>query len=184
MENLPLQPNECVILQSTSVLHRGFCMTFSAELILTNLNVFSVKRGMRRKIKDLRKYPLNQLKKMDGIPQILQGKNPRNGASELHIVFNDSQEAFEFQSNSKKQIKQWIDEVYKVFGVEEEIAKKATGSFFNKLKSGINSVKSIFTEEKHTVNITTKCIGCMAPLTGKKGELVKCKYCDTKQTLK
>ncbi len=184
MENLPLQPNECVILQSTSVLHRGFCMTFSAELILTNLNVFSVKRGMRRKIKDLRKYPLNQLKKMDGIPQILQGKNPRNGASELHIVFNDSQEAFEFQSNNKRQIKQWIDEVYKVFGVEEEIAKKATGSFFNKLKSGIDSVKSIFTEEKHTVNITTKCIGCMAPLTGKEGELVKCKYCDTKQTLK
>ena len=123
------------------------------------------------------------MKKLNGIPQILQGKNPSNGVNQLHMVFADSQEAFEFSSNNKKQIKQWIDEVYKVLGVEEDKARNATGSFFTKLKSGIGSIKNIFTEEKCAVNITTKCIGCMAPITGKKGDVAKCKYCDTKQTL-
>ncbi|MCC8140802.1 MAG: hypothetical protein LIO67_10995 [Lachnospiraceae bacterium] len=32
-------------------------------------------------------------------------------------------------------------------------------------------------------NVTKKCIGCMAPLSGKKGDYIICKYCDTEQTL-
>lgn len=29
----------------------------------------------------------------------------------------------------------------------------------------------------------TRCIGCKAPITGKKGAVAICKYCDTEQTL-
>ncbi len=32
-------------------------------------------------------------------------------------------------------------------------------------------------------NVTRKCIGCMAPITGVQGSKAQCKYCDTEQTL-
>ena len=184
MKELQLQSNEGIILQSTAVMHKGVCHGFTCELILTNLNVFSIKRGAFEKIKEMRKYPLNQLKKLNGVPQIRMGKNPRNAAPQLQMIFVGSQEIFEFRDKGKKQINQWIEEVNKALGAGNDLSNnEQKESFFGKIKGGIKSIKNIFTSNAESINITIKCIGCMAPITGEKGEIAKCKYCDTKQTL-
>ncbi len=43
------------------------------------------------------------------------------------------------------------------------------------------AVRSIAAPEKKRV--TVRCFACRAPLTGEVGEVVKCRYCDTEQTI-
>ena len=60
------------------------------------------------------------------------------------------------------------------------------GAAKNKLDSINESIMESRKEAlmpKEPAKVTTKCIGCMAPLSGYQGQFVCCKYCDTEQTL-
>ena len=195
MAGLNLASNEGIILQSTSVMSGSVWAAYTDELILTNLNVILIKRGMFGNKKNEQRFPISQIKKVNGKPQVMIGSNSLNGADQLHITFMHGVEWFEFQSDGKEEITKWIKAVYELlnytpdnlptYGNEEEL-----GVITSTLKKGVDSIKNIFgikskNEETSTVNSVVKnvkCSVCKAPLTGKPGQVVKCIYCDTKHT--
>lgn len=195
MVNLNLQQNEAIIIHSTGVLHGGFMSAYTDELVLTNLNVIYINKGMLGKVKNIQKFPLNQIKIINGQPQVMMGKNSQNSRPQVQIFFKNGQEAFEFQSSPKREISNWINNITKVLtgdtaqisnsknimaipGAEQvaETVKDTIGAFKDTFGIGNKKIKS-------TQSITGKCIGCMAPISGTQGQMIRCKYCDTNQTV-
>lgn len=209
---LNLAPNESIVLKEACVAHGGVMAIYTDELILTNLNVICINKGMFGNTKNVFYYPLNQLKQYNGKAQAISGKLS-NGTDALELYFVNGVETFNFQSDNKKNIKKWIkaisdtvgcnngytldkfeetdDEVDpdSIAGAINEIGKqfKEVGEEFRQALGFKSKKKSenVQTKEKHIEPsvVNKKCISCSAPLVGKQGQLVHCKYCDTDQIL-
>ncbi len=202
-----LMPNESVLLQETGVAHGGLiAAAFTDELLLTNLNIVCINKGMFGNTKNVFQYPLNQITIYNDKPQVKMGKLS-NGTPTLDVYFkNGGCEKFSFSLNGRRIINNWINEIYKLFGVEESENDFNKGydpnSFVGAIMGVGDQVKDVGSEvlgalgfnpakKKTQANIGTngpekiskKCVSCSAPLVGYKGKIVKCKYCDTEQTL-
>ncbi|WP_416143786.1 PH domain-containing protein [Planococcus koreensis] len=79
MVKVNLMPNESIILKSKNVMHGGLMANYTDELILTNQNIIHVKKGVFGNTKNVKKYPLNQIKIFNGKSQAILGKQ-RNGS--------------------------------------------------------------------------------------------------------
>ena len=191
MSNLNLQSNETVLLKKDGVCHGKELV----ELYLTNLNIIYVLKGIFGNAKKIQKLPLNQVKIVNGRAQVFLGNYSKYERLQLQIYFINGVEVFEFLNNDKKEISMWINNISQILtgeasqdtsvknimaipGTEHiaEAMKDTIGMFRDKL--GINNKGNQKPE-----NATIKCIGCMAPLSGIKGQTVRCKYCDTDNTL-
>lgn len=193
MAEYNLLQNESVIMRNDSVFHPvGKKIGELGELVLTNLNLIYVKKGFFGGVKEILKFPLNQIKKFDDKPQIILGKS-ENGYHQIEICFFNSQEYFAFNTFGKKEALKWLDKIW-------ELLTGHLADIDENERSYIPSVIEIADTIKNTVssftgalgvkpdhnkkeNITIKCISCRATLSGTKGQIVKCKYCDTEQTL-
>jgi len=198
MVNYNLEPNESIVIQSTGVrCEGGGLMTwYTDELILTNMNIIHVSKGMFGNTKRVQKYPLNQVKIINGETQAIMGKSS-NGMSDLQIYFVNGQLAFRFQSSDNKEIVKYVNEISKVLigkeslrsSVVNQFAIPGAGIVAETLKDTINVFKGTFGIKSKSkaadepVKVTKKCIGCMTPLTGTKDQSIRCRYCDTDQIL-
>ena len=54
-----LQPHEVVLLKDESVMHGGFWSAYTDELMLTNLNLVLIKKGMFGNSKGVLTFPVN-----------------------------------------------------------------------------------------------------------------------------
>ena len=59
-------------------------------------------------------------------------------------------------------------------------AIKGTLDVFAKTFTG----KTMDSQENTEEQVTVKCIGCRAPISGRSGMTILCRYCDSTQTLK
>lgn len=193
MVDLGLQSNEGIIIQSSGVRNVREKRTYEDSLILTNINIIYINKGLFGKVKGINKYPLNQIKIVDGQAQVIIGNGNIGTVPQLQIFFKQGQEAFEFQSG-KKEILKWVNEISVLLTGVPSPSSNKVGMFIpgseelaNTMKNTVGVFKDVLGAKKSinsaSENVTTKCIGCMAPITGRKGETVKCKYCDTSQTL-
>ena len=200
-----LLPNEYVILTETSVAHGATPSNYSSELMLTNLNIVCTDKGMFGNIKNIFQYPVAQIRRYNGKPQTIMGKHT-NGTSCMEVFFvNGRSESFSFYSSNKSTINKWIKEIDRLVNggsqdeeeIEEDVdpdsfagAVKEIGSHFKEAGQeflGSLGFKTGRKKEPQTehgpVKVSKKCISCSAPLVGYKDRVVKCKYCDTEQTL-
>ncbi|MDK7337204.1 hypothetical protein [Pauljensenia sp. UMB0895] len=202
-----LMPNEAVILKEVSVAHGGVRAVYTDELMLTNLNIVCTNKGMLGNTKNILQYPLSQIKKYNGRPQVIMGKLS-NGMPCLEVYFiNGGKESFKFQSGNKKKINQWIKAIGELVGGEsvdqstdidtndydgEDTlvgAFKEVGEQFKDVGTeilgslGFRLGKKMSAPNQGVERISKKCVSCSAPLVGNKGQTVKCKYCDTEQSL-
>ncbi len=182
-----LQPNEGIILQSINVKCVGESDS-SDELILTNLNIIYIDRGVfSKKIKKVQYFPLNKLKKVNGKVQVIAGKSGVDGTLQLQFFFIDGYKAFAFSSKAKKEIAKWIKYVNSIVtGEDVAVDSEHTSSIAGKVARGLKDTVGSFTGVLFTKNnkkIISKCAGCGAPLEGLKGTTVKCKNCDNKQLM-
>ena len=193
MAGIKLASNEGIIIQSAAVMSGSVWAAYTDELILTNLNVILVKRGMFGNKKSEKRFPVSQIKRINGKPQAILGPNSLNGADQLHITFMHGVEWFEFQSGGAEEINRWIKAIYELFHCTPELPpiveeEPEVGVIESTLKKGVDSIKRIFgVKPKSTSSpvassepLNIRCPGCKAPLTGKPGEVVQCPYCDTK----
>lgn len=183
MNDYDLRPNESVILKNSNVLHRGgvgsivgtIAGTYVDELILTNWNLIYVNKSMWGSVKDIQKFPVSKIKTLNGAAQAILNK--QNGRLQLQIFFADGQETFEFQYHPKREITKWIHEINMVISQlpfqTEEFWENDGRDSDGALEEGVAGYGMV----------TGKCIGCRAPLSGVKGQRVRCKYCDTEQNL-
>ncbi len=202
-----LMANESIILQANNVGRDG-AMLQTDDLVLTNHRLICVSKGVFGNVKDTFDYPLNQIKMINDQPQVFIGSH-RGGhpVLEIHMITGVI-EKFLFQSPTKKNVEKWVDSISGlILGEDIEIGKDTVvGSLHGSIKDiqeqiremtgmagGVSGLKDMFfgkakNDSTNSVNkspkkITRKCISCHAPLNGYEGKSVKCKYCDTEQSL-
>ena len=202
MAKYQLQSNEGVVLQETGICYEPnkLSTAYTDELILTNLNLIHVRKGIFMGTKGVRYIPLNQVKVIGGKCQVLVGK-AQNGHAILQIYTQQGTEEFAFQIKAKKKAGIWANEISRlVTGRDSENALESQDApeydfedtVIGQLKDAFGEVGAAFgigfgksgQQQKSSVErVSTKCSGCHAPITGVKGKAAVCKYCDTEQVL-
>lgn len=199
MDGYNLEPGEFVILQEPSAtLFDGSSEEPLDEVVLTNrclILVNTTSQGLFKRARYLKRCPLKELSTFDDSPQIMVVKY-RNDYR-LQVVFRDEAVTLRFPANPKRTAERWEEAVRNVvLGNYADVraddylppeitnfvdgAKGAFGALFvGGKKANPNTQQG----QKRQAQITIRCMGCHAPLTGRSGAAVTCPYCDTKQTL-
>lgn len=199
MDDYNLEPGEFVVMQEASVtLLQGRNDEPLDELVLTNRHLILVNtasQGLFKRTRYLKRCPLSSIVgTRDGDPQVLVSKY-RNDYR-LQVVFNDEAISLRFPSNPKRTAERWTESVRSaalgdLSNIKTEdylppevanlvdTAKGAFGAIF--ADSGRHTEQAA--ESKRGSSVTTRCVGCHAPLFGRAGSTVTCPYCDTQQTL-
>ena len=199
MPKLRLLSNEVIILKEINVAHGGVMSVNNDDLILTNLNLIYIDKGILGNQKEILYFPLNTLKTYNGIPQIQIG-HLSTGKSTLDFYYANGMEVFHFENPSDSSYKKWIEAVKDIFKKNDNNVNNNTYTDYKKSQftQEIGTLKDDYKnmgkeligayafkplDSSYTNAASQKCVSCSAPLSGKKGELVKCKYCDTEQVL-
>ncbi len=183
MANYSLAPNEGIIIQYDKVYHNRK----DSEIVLTNQNLICVEtnNGLFKTTHNVLKFPTNQIKVVNGQAQVFAFKN--NSSWVLQVLFKNGTEKFEFpcdlfeQFKKKQEVDKWVEQISLLL-----TGKSADNISDTSLMGGLKNVfgaVGINLKSKQPQNITAKCIGCMAPISGQQGQTVCCRYCDTEQTL-
>jgi len=183
-----LQPNEVVILKEERVMHGGALAVYTDQLILTNLNIVLVKKGLFGNAKGVRIFPVGHVKVYNGQAQAVIGK-AANGTAVLEVYFLDGQERFSFQSGGKKKLSEWVVRINEVVTGESQQLQPGMAVPGAELVAGVlKDTIGVFTSRlgsKSTapVKVAGKCTACAAPLAGPQGQTVTCTYCGSTQQL-
>jgi hypothetical protein len=185
-----LQPNEVVLLKDESVMHGGYLSNYTDELILTNLNLVLVKKGMFGGSKGILAFPISQIKVYNEQAQALIGKAP-NQTSLLEVYFLNGHEKFSFQHGGKRKINEWIAQINQVVTGKDAPAQQSSGMAIpgaemvaSVMKDTLGVFKSKFGNNSGApVKVAGKCQSCGAPATGFQGQAITCEYCGSTQTL-
>lgn len=187
MANYNLHPNEVVVLKEARVNHGGMFAAYTDDLILTNLNLLLIKKGMFGK--GVHTFPVGQIKVHNGQAQAVLGK-ASNGYPQLEVYFLNGQENFRFQSGGKKNILQWVAKIGEVVTGERASEKIGTGLALpgadyvaGALKDTFDVFKGRFGSQSKIEKVASKCSACGAPISGTRGQLSVCEYCQTAQQL-
>lgn len=183
MANYSLAPNEGIIIQYDGVYHNRK----RSEIVLTNQNLICVETnsGMFKTTYNVLKFPVNQIKVVNGQAQASVIKDGDDWV--LQILFKNGTEKFEFSCDfferlkKKQEANKWVEQISLLLTGKSAI-NITDASLMGGLKNVLGSV-GINVKTKQPENVTTKCIGCMAPISGQQGQTVCCRYCDTEQTL-
>ena len=206
--NLNLMPNEAVILKEVRVARSGTMGLYTDELILTNLTLVCVNKNIFGNVKNVIRHPLNQIKVFNGNPQAIVGKKT-NGDTALEVYFLNGVETVTFQTGSKKKAKKWAEAIVSaicgqsgesvgttnsdkdydpstVVGAFKEIRdefKEVGVELMGELGFKRRKKKDKGSSTSISEKVGKKCMSCSASLIGIRGQVVKCRYCDTSQTL-
>lgn len=198
MAKIDLLPNEGILKQDSSIVHdRGGVFDAAGdELILTNLALLVVHKGTFGKVKNVQRFPLDQVRVVDGRPQVHPGASSEE-MLQLQVCFTHGIESFTLgepdggfddpelslrglllsasgkaKKNEEKQyVASWCDAISgAVLGKPYE---EDCSSQYGEAKRGSASA----------AHATNRCIGCRAPVSGVQGQRVVCSYCDTEQVI-
>ena len=158
--------------------------SYSDELILTNLNIIYVKKGIFGKIKNIEKFSIKEIKIYEGKAQCFLGKQT-NGFPSLEIYFFDKQESFGFRK--KTEVMKWVKSINELLCENADVsamgqfALPGTEILTETIKDTISSFKGILEKKE---KVSANCISCGASISGYKGKQVQCSYCNTYQKMK
>ncbi len=181
-----LDYDEAVILKSSDVFFNGNRIT----LILTNQNIVHINSAkFFSGDKEAYKFPLLDLKELNGKPNIRIGRSER-GKKQLELYFQRHEKAYSFHGSPNE--KKWAAEIEKAYksAIEKKKtemtgSKKRIGNIFTPVKDTFENAKNTITSKTaKSKNITIKCPECGAELVGQKGDQVVCSYCDSQVTIK
>ncbi len=183
MSNYSLAPNEGIILQCDGVNHDHKC----SELVLTNQNLICVETNsglFKKTTYNVIKFPIRQIKVVNGQVQAFASKD-----GNLQIFFFNGEEIFLLPNQKplkgflqgKSTADEWVEQINLVL-TGNPVSDSSDDSLLGGIKKTLGSVGINF-KAKSPDKLTAKCIGCMAPISGLRGQTVRCKYCDTNQTL-
>lgn len=190
MANYNLQPNEVVLLKDGGVAYGGTFAAYSDELILTNLNLVLIEKGIFGNRKGIRVFPLKQIKVYNGQAQALIGE-ATNGSPVLEVYFLDGQEKFDFQGGGKAKVLEWTAKINEVLTGQKAAdirdsgnALPGAGLVAEMVKDTVDVFKAkLGTKVGEPGKVAGKCGACSAPISGTRGSTVTCDYCGTAQAL-
>ena len=175
------------------ILRDGFMANFSDELILTNLNLVLISKGVFGNTKNIQTFPVNQIKVFNNQAQVFLSKTS-GGYPQIEVYLLNGQENFGFES--KKIALNWIAKINQLvtgedveIGVSAKTAIPGTEMIAEALGGTVDAFKSAlgFKSNKSSMDspekVAKKCSNCGAMISGKKGQIVRCSYCGTDQQL-
>lgn len=185
-----LLPNESIIMKQDRIMTGGKLSNFTDELILTNLNIVIISKGVFGNFKSMEIVPLSRIKIFGDKAQILLSKTG-TGFSQIEIYHQKGSEKFGFQS--KRIARHWMEIIGKVVNDEHVeigsvpepeipgfgVVADTLGATFGKLKETFG-LKDNQKQEETSESFTNKCKFCGAPLRSKIG-INRCEYCDSEQ---
>jgi len=192
MARYNLLPNESIIIKEENILHGGLMASYTNELILTNMNLVLISKGAFGNVKGIQTFPLKQIKIFNGKAQVLLGKT-RGGYPQIDVYFSNGQEGFGFQQ--KKEAIMWIDTINKIVtgnSVEVDVspimAIPGVEYIAETLKGTMDTFKGAYgikikNNNKIPEKVAKKCSSCSASISGTKGQIARCQYCDADQQL-
>jgi hypothetical protein len=197
MGSYQFQANEVEIMKIGEVTRRKSMFSIeNGELILTNLFLVWNTKNMFGKTKNTEQYPLRNIKVFNDKAQIKCHKNVNMNNPILTIYFTNGEAVFEFMNKSEHEIKKIANSInHVVTGTKENIYEVTNiyipgiGKAAEVLKGTVDVFKDTFgvkqNKQYENINekIAKKCSSCSAPISGTKGEVVYCNYCDTNQQL-
>ncbi|WP_368262768.1 hypothetical protein [Clostridium disporicum] len=197
MDKYNLQPNEYFILNNEHVYHGNTI----GELILTNLNLVHItSKGIFKTTYIPKLYPINQIKVFNGKAQVILRE-----AGKIDIHFINGMESFKFINNdalfnikkAEKEASRWVNAMNQLITgqvsesdtlVSSEVT--STEVMVGAIKDTFDTVKGVFgikpkseKSSKESEKVVKKCSYCGAPISGTKGQVVSCEYCDAEQQL-
>ena len=186
-----LLPNEAMIMKKEGVMHGGG--NFNNELILTSLNIVLVSKSAFGNVKNIKAFPVKQIKVFNNQAQVTLTET-RGGYPQIEVYFLNGHEKFGFES--KKEAKNWIEKINQVVNGENvgisvstktaipgtEMIADALGGTVDAFKGALGFKSSKFSAETLEKS-ARKCSFCGAPISGNKGQVVRCSYCDGEQQI-
>lgn len=167
------------------------------EVVLTNKNlvlVVTVHEGAFRSSRYLKRLPLEQVLDDMGVPRTAVTKVDNSYV--LNVAFADETVSLSFAGGSAGAARRWERAVSSAavgdlggIGTDSEAGDtlgdllEETKGAFGVLSGGAGETSKKAELPKRPMTVTKRCVGCHAPIVGRKGTVVTCSYCDTKQTL-
>lgn len=213
MSKIDLLPHEGILKRDSEITHekRSGRGSWSGELLLTNLALLVVHKGVFGGPKEVVRLPLNQIKIIGGVPQAVAGKSA-DGQRQLHVYFSHGIEAFTlgtsdedeeislksiFTPTSNKEMRnidEWREAISRAVLNGRQAASTVNVASMSQDASmaAMRSTTSTSASQKKQssagtqeapVYVTSRCIGCMAPISGTRGQKTTCRYCDTEQVV-
>lgn len=188
MDDFKLESNESVIGRCDNAYDKkNLWIMKMGTLLVTSKNVIWAERNAFMTLKHLHKTPLRDLKIHDNQVQIGYSENPGE-YPKITFYFCDHEETY-FSQNGLA-LKELINKVnQEVTGNTMDVAGVSAGAPQGGMDYVVKSFKSAFgvfdnpVTHEQPIPVAKKCICCGASLSGFKGQIIKCPYCDTKQVL-
>jgi len=187
MDKYNLQFNESVIMKSESARHGKT----NGELVLTNLSLIHVaKKGLLKREHVTQRFPLDQIKLFDGKAQVMAGKS-----GVLDIYFVNGHQSFTFSNNdtffsekkAEKEAEQWAARINQLRAGEQvavgNVAHNEIEYVAETLKGTLHTIKGVFGKTTEPEQTAKACTSCGSSVSGLKGSVVRCAYCEAKQQL-
>jgi hypothetical protein len=180
-----LLPNEAVIVKQERIMYGGAIANFTSELILTNINLVLISKGILGNAKNIQVFPIKQIKVFNNQAQVILSKT-RGLWPQLEVYFINGNEKFGFES--KQEVVNWINKINQLVtgeAVEMNVSTKemlpgfemvtdmlgdTVGTFKNML--GIKPRQSNYQIKEVVEKVAVKCCFCGASIQGKKGHVV------------
>lgn len=167
------------------------------EVVLTNKSlvlVVTVPDGAFRTARYLKRLPLEQALDDLGVPRTAVTKVDNSYV--LNVAFSDETVSLCFAGGSAGAARRWeravssaavgdldgIDADGEASDALGDLLEETRGAF-GVLFGGAGQTRKNAEPPQRPMTVTKRCVGCHAPIVGRKGSVVTCSYCDTKQTL-
>ncbi len=185
MADLNLRSDEKIILEDGDVSESGLSgsLLFSDDLYLTNYNLIYVYVGLFGKVKNIKKYSLEDIKIDENEePMAYRDWNEDADSVELRVELRSKTLEVLFSEDTEENVEMWVDAIKTA--VEDLPGKERK----KEAKKDTEETKEIKEEaapkpEENVKFVSKDCLGCGMLITGGEGKLVVCEYCDTKQAL-
>lgn len=166
-----LDEDEAVILQATGV----YASNGSVDLILTNKNIIQINMGFWGNPTNSDKYPLDDIRILNGKPNIIIGKYEK-GSKCLEIFLMNGKLGYKFKGAFE--INKWANAIEKAHKDRMAEIKKSQKGDKGTLADSVKGTIERLIPTKNAQSKYCKCSRCGAELTGLKGEQVTCDYCN------
>ena len=176
-----LDNDEAVIMQTSGVSDGSMG---NVDLILTNKSLIQVNKGLLGGTKGILKYPLTDLKTLNGKANVLIGVS-KKGGNQLELYFTGYEKFFTLGRASESK---WANAIIKAhkqrLAALDNSSANDKGSISKTLKGALDLAMDRIPIKKDILPKTNKCPKCGAELTGLKGTEAVCSYCDTRIIIK
>ncbi len=178
-----LQFDEAVLVECEDVsLDDGKLLAVKGNLILTNQNVIWAAKTMFGRIKEIQKYLISSVKVYDNKAQV---KIEEKIGEPTRLTIHFQYQSIKFIVNEKVKEREFANSLNKiVVGTNTDIIPKHAipGVAFigETLKGTVIAFKNAIGIQKNT---SQSCNTCGASISGIKGQIIKCPYCNSENKL-